>query len=192
MNEQKRYREEENNFETYSDQEDVVENVIEASCIIENNTPVVITTNNSPSKCLELESTEQHDTEQHDVMKDNEQENKDNENQSFEEEKEDIELKMHLRKIPRRSSNATTKIRETELLNSLFKEGFKKVEEKGKKKQQEKPRKSSITLATFNESVKKQTYKIRFKVSLKKDSSKSSVLQYLLGCFGGEKLFHQK
>ena len=92
---------------------------------------------------------------------------------------------MHLRQIPRRSSNVTTKIRETELLNSLFKEGFKEAEE-------EKPRKSSMTIVTFNESVKKQTYKIRFKVSLNKDSSKSSVLQYLLGCFGGEKLFHQK
>ena len=145
---------------------------------------------------MELLSTEQdveHDTERQDVMKYNQQEENDNENQSVEDNEEDFDgLKMHLRKMPRRSSNATTKIRETELLNSLFKEVFKEEEEKCEKKPQEKPRKSSMTLVTFNESVKKQTYKIRFKVSLNKDSSKSSVLQYLLGCFGGEKLFHQK
>eukprot|EP00090_Calanus_glacialis_P044703 TRINITY_DN8003_c0_g1_i6.p1 TRINITY_DN8003_c0_g1~~TRINITY_DN8003_c0_g1_i6.p1 ORF type:complete len:1239 (+),score=305.51 TRINITY_DN8003_c0_g1_i6:156-3719(+) len=193
---QKKYNEDENSSETNSDHEDEDENVIKASCTLENNSPVVITTNTLTSKCLELLSTEQdveHDTERQDVMKDNQQEENDNLNQSFEEDKEDFDgLKMNLRKIPRRSSNATTKIRETELLNSLFKGGLKEVEEKCKKKQQERPRKSSMTLATFNESVTKQTYKIRFKVSLNKDSSKSSVLQYLLGCFGGEKLFHQK
>merc|ERR1712142_1140483 len=112
--------------------------------------------------------------------------------QTIEENEEFDELKMQLRKTPRRSSNATTKIREMELLSSFLNEGSKEIKEKCKIKPQEKKRKSSITLATLNESVKKQTYKIRFKVSLNKDNSKSSVLQYLFGCFGGEKLFHQK
>eukprot|EP00092_Neocalanus_flemingeri_P008025 GFUD01008662.1.p2 GENE.GFUD01008662.1~~GFUD01008662.1.p2 ORF type:complete len:325 (-),score=92.10 GFUD01008662.1:144-1118(-) len=106
------------------------------------------------------------------------------------------DLKMHLRKMPRKSSNIETKIREKELLSSLFKKSSKqtveaKEQEKSQKKSQEKQQKSSMTIATLNENVKKETFKIRFKVRLNADSSKSSVLKYLFGCFGGEKIFHQ-
>merc|ERR1711892_1184425 len=107
------------------------------------------------------------------------------------------DLKMHLRKIPCKSSNIETKIRETELLSSFFKDSSNqtiepKEDKKAQTKVQEKTKKSLMTIATLNENVQKQTYKIRFKVNLTSNSSKSSVLQYLFGCFGGEKLFHKR
>merc|ERR1711892_1432023 len=103
------------------------------------------------------------------------------------------DLKMHLRKIPCKSSNIETKIRETELLSSFFKDSSNQtIEPKEDTKVQEKTKKSFMTIATLNENVQKQTYKIRFKVNLTSNSSKSSVLQYLFGCFGGEKLFHKR
>merc|ERR1712106_1102054 len=99
---------EDNYSETNSDQEDYEENVIQASCTLENNSPVIITASSLPSSDLQLEeeSTEEEESQEID--------------QNFEiktDEQEDFdELKMHLRKLPRRSSNAATKIRETELL----------------------------------------------------------------------------
>ena len=125
------------------------------------------------------------------------------ESNNQQEEKENVDqfnnLKMYLRKMPRKSSNTETKIREIELLNSLFQDNSKpSVQHKGhtkyKTKLQESPQKSCMTLAAaiLNENVKKQTYKIKFKVKLSSNSSKSSVLQYLFGCFGGEKLFNQQ
>merc|ERR1719350_652595 len=53
--EQKRYKEDERNLDNCSDQEDVLENVIKASCTLENNSPVIITTNHSQPECLEIE-----------------------------------------------------------------------------------------------------------------------------------------
>merc|ERR1712106_1187026 len=102
-------------------------------------------------------------------------------------------LKMYLRKLPRKSSNTEIQIREIELLNSLFQDSCKqnvkhkqKEHAKYKTKLQEIPHKSSMRFAAaLNENVKKQTYKIKFKVKLSSNSSKSSVLQYLFGCFGG-------
>merc|ERR1711892_1206994 len=178
-----------NYSETNSDQEDYEENVIQASCTLENNSPVIITASSLPSSDLQLEEESTEEEEEHEI-KTNKQQERSCESQTSDEQEDFDELKMHLRKLPRRSSNAATKIRETELLNSFFKEGLNETEEKCNIKSQE--RISSMTLSTFNESVKKQTYKIRFKVSLTKDTAKSSVLQYLFGCFGGQKLFHQQ
>jgi len=178
--------------EINSDYENEEESVIQASCTLEDNTPVVITSSQLPSAELKTEKESPMHEEQ--LVKINiEEENNYKEEQRKQQTNDEFdELKIHLRKTPRRSSNATTKIRETELLNSFLNEECKDTKEKCKKKPQEKKRKNSITLATLNESVKKQTYKIRFKVSLNTDTSKSSVLQYLFGCFGGEKLFHQQ
>merc|ERR1711953_1074858 len=55
-----------------------------------------------------------------------------------------------------------------------------------------KANKSSITLsASLNENVKKQSYRIKFRIKVNDKSPKeSSVLRYLFGCFGGERLFH--
>jgi len=178
--------------EIYSDYENEEESIIQASCTLEDNNPVVITSSQLPS--AELKTEEESPMHEEQLVKINTgEENCYEEGQCKQQTNDEFdELKIHLRKTPRRSSNATTKIRETELLNSFLNEECKDTMEKCKKKQQEKKRKKSITLATLNESVKKQTYKIRFKVSLNTDTSKSSVLQYLFGCFGGEKLFHQQ
>merc|ERR1719244_1962356 len=46
--------------------------------------------------------------------------------------------------------------------------------------------------SSIEEKIKKQTYKIKFQVQLGKQThtpSKHSILQYLFGCFGGQKLF---
>merc|ERR1712141_629289 len=168
--------------EINSDYENEEESVIQASCTLEDNTPVVITSSQLPSAELKTEK----ESPMHEENNYKEEHHKQQTNDEFD------ELKIHLRKTPRRSSNATTKIRETELLNSFLNEECKDTKEKCKEKPKEKKRKNSINLATLNESVKKQSYKIRFKVSLNTDTSKSSVLQYLFGCFGGEKLFHQQ
>eukprot|EP00091_Calanus_sinicus_P005211 TRINITY_DN15619_c0_g1_i1.p1 TRINITY_DN15619_c0_g1~~TRINITY_DN15619_c0_g1_i1.p1 ORF type:complete len:104 (-),score=25.82 TRINITY_DN15619_c0_g1_i1:72-383(-) len=73
----KNFIEEETGSETNSYYEDVEENVIKASCTLENNSPVIITTNHSPSKCLEFVSTEQDvKIEQHDVMRETEESKK--------------------------------------------------------------------------------------------------------------------
>merc|ERR1711874_70933 len=181
----------------YSDQDNGEESVIQASCTLEDNSPIVITTNqlSSPDLKTEEEShlSEELNFEDIEDTKSYYEEEVPCKEQTHEEKEEFDELKMHFRKAPRRSSSSTTKLREAELLNSFLSEESKETKEKGKIKPQEKMRKSSITLATLNESVKRQTYKIRFKVSLNKDNSKASVLQYLFGCFGGEKLFkHQQ
>merc|ERR1719477_269884 len=178
--------------QTNSDYEDDEESVIQASCTLEDKCPVVITSSQLPS--AELKTEKESPMHEHQVVKMNTvDENNFEEEQCKQQTNEEFDdLKIQLRKTPRRSSNATTKIRETELLNSFLNEESKGTMEKCKKRPQEKKRKNSITLATLNESVKKQTYKIKFKVSLNTDSSKSSVLQYLFGCFGGEKLFHQQ
>merc|ERR1711915_46591 len=49
-----------------------------------------------------------------------------------------------------------------------------------------------VATATLNENVKKQSYRIKFKIKLNDNNQKkqTSVLRYLFGCFGGEKLFN--
>merc|ERR1712098_640273 len=49
-----------------------------------------------------------------------------------------------------------------------------------------------VATATLNENVKKQSYRIKFKIKLNDNNKKkqTSVLRYLFGCFGGEKLFN--
>jgi len=186
-NEEQNSLEDDESSGVYSDQDNGEENVIQASCTLEDNSPIVITTNQLSSPDLK---TEEQNFEDKKSFFEEEEPCKE---QTHEVKEEFDELKMHFRKAPRRSSSSTTKLRETELLNSFLNEESKETKEKGKIKPQEKMRKGSITLATLNESVKKQTYKIRFKVSINKDNSKASVLQYLFGCFGGEKLFkHQQ
>merc|ERR1739838_249687 len=190
------------------------ENLIQASCTIENNSPVIITTNYLQSDDLDSQDETTEENMEHEYVQESElesdqqEENMENglteqnlelHNQQEENENDDHfnDLKKHLRKMPRKSSIIETKIRETELLNSLFQDSSKQIgepkeQEKCQTNVQEEVQKSSMTIATLNEKDKKQTYKIRFKVKLNTNSSKSSVLQYLFGCFGGEKLLHQQ
>jgi len=169
-----------------SAQETCTESILEATCTLEDNSPMYVKTNikNLNDTDKEDDSCRENGTDHSQGIK------KKEEDQSFD------ELKSRLRKMPRKSSNVETKIREKELLESLFQNGLNNTEKKKetteKVSTKEKVSKHSITLATLNENVKKQTYKIRFKVNLSKESSKSSVLHYLLGCFGGEKLLGQQ
>merc|ERR1719508_119166 len=185
------------------------ENLIQASCTIENNSPVIITTNYLQSDDLDSQDESTEENMEHEYVQESELESKQKEenlenglseqnlelHNQQEENKNDgqlNDLKKYLRKMPRKSSIIDTKIRETELLTSLFQDSSKqtaepKEQEKCQTKVQEKLQKSSMTIATLNEKDKKQTYKIRFKVKLNTNSSTSSVLQYLFGCLGGEK-----
>merc|ERR1712079_766062 len=106
------------------------------------------------------------------------------------------DLKLQLRTPPRKSVVLEPKIRDKQLLDSLLcnrkeTESIPDEERKEKKPSILKPNKSSITLAaSLNENVKKQSYRIKFRVKVNDKSSKeSSVLRYLFGCFGGERLF---
>merc|ERR1711915_362403 len=174
------------------------ESVLEASCILDDNSPMIVQTN-----ITNIEGIDEKDTRCRENGFNNFQEGKENnENQSLDDKKPHNEdksledIKSRLRKVPRKSSNVEIKIREKELLESFFQEGIKNSEKRKETQKvtndKEKVGKQIITLATLNEKVRKQTYKIRFKVNLSKDSSKSSVLHYLLGCFGGEKLLGQQ
>merc|ERR1719220_395582 len=114
--------------------------------------------------------------------------------------KRENDLKLQLRTEPRKSVSLETRIRDKQLLDSLLGDNKMKenvpVNEDERKEKTEKPsilkqNKSSITLASFNENVKKQSYRIKFRVKLNdKNTKESSVLRYLFGCFGGEKLFN--
>eukprot|EP00092_Neocalanus_flemingeri_P022479 GFUD01024379.1.p1 GENE.GFUD01024379.1~~GFUD01024379.1.p1 ORF type:complete len:597 (+),score=182.41 GFUD01024379.1:248-1792(+) len=179
-----------------------VENLINAGCTIEDNSPVIITTNQlqikyldfqdeSKTEDIEKESGQNIQQEVNDEYKIGQNLQSDNQQEENENDNKFIDRKMHPNKMQIVPSNVETKIRETELLiNSLQKTVDTKEHEKYLKKSTEKEEKRR-TIATLNENVKKQTYKIRFKVKLNADSSKSSILKYLCGCFGGEKLFKQ-
>jgi len=162
-----------------------VENLIQASCTIENNSPIIITTS-------KLQQAGEVELEKDQAEESMEKEKRDNINsEQFD------DSKKHLIKIPKESSNIDTRMKDTELLNSLCKTNSTqnaagKEVDNCSTNSKGKPAKTSITLATLNENVRKQTYKIRFKVKLNQNSSQSSILKYLFGCFGGEKLFNQK
>merc|ERR1711963_162130 len=114
------------------------------------------------------------------------------------------ELKLQLRVPQRKSLSSETKIRDEQLLNSLFGGSNtaenvalnEKTEESKTRPSILKPSKSTVKVATatLNENVKKQSYRIKFKVKLNENKSKkeTSVLRYLFGCFGGEKLFNSQ
>merc|ERR1719499_2806749 len=174
------------------------ESVLEASCILDDNSPMIVQTH-----ITSIEDIDKENNRCTEIGFDHYQEGQENnENQSLyyikpqDEHKSLEDIKSRLRKVPRKASNVEIKIREKELLESVFQEGLKNSEKRKETQkmtnEKEKVSKQSFTLATLNEKVRKQTYKIRFKVNLSKDSSKSSVLHYLLGCFGGEKLLGQQ
>merc|ERR1711983_369091 len=128
-----------------------------------------------------------------------------------EEKKDDLvgklnELKIPIRAPPRKSFISESKIRDKELLDSTLAqaqtaapkpENIQMTNNNEEKKDLTsilKPSKTSVKVAsaTLNESSSKQSYRIKFKVKLNENSQRkqTSVLRYLFGCFGGEKLFH--
>jgi len=174
------------------------ENLVHASCTIENNHPVIITACNLQlnSEDLQSQSTRNdinednaidHAAEENGQIKDLNEETLNNNDYIFN------DLKQHLRRTPRKSITSETKIREAQLMKSFLEASPKESVEFGEEKDcHNKSPKSSIIFSTLNANVKKHSYKIRFKVKVGAESSKSSVLQYLLGCFGGEKLIPAK
>merc|ERR1712106_1315497 len=56
-----------NYSETHSDQEDYEENVIQASCTLENNSPVIITASSLPSSDLQLEEESTEEEEEQEI-----------------------------------------------------------------------------------------------------------------------------
>merc|ERR1711874_321098 len=107
-------------------------------------------------------------------------------------------LKLQPRAPPRKSFSLETKIRDKQLEPLLSDQ--RQTESSPDEEKKEiipkpsilKANKSSITLsASLNENVKKQSYRIKFRIKVNDKSPKeSSVLRYLFGCFGGERLFH--
>merc|ERR1719348_1187360 len=113
------------------------------------------------------------------------------------------DCKDEIENVRRRSVLTDIKIREKELLESFMntkqessdnskptqKEELLKTnkEEIGKKVQNKTQKKPAVV-----EKIKNHTYKIKFHVNIGKEThshSKHSILQYLFGCFGAQKLF---
>merc|ERR1712227_232027 len=198
--------EEKHNYEVFSEEEEAPEeNFIHASCTLTDNS-VSIKSNyvNTSYSSIKEEIKEENipeDQKQANILQgyDNNDENSTNMTQQ----KQD-ELKLQLRVPQRKSLSSETKIRDEQLLNSLFGGSNtaenvalnEKTEESKTRPSILKPSKSTVKVATatLNENVKKQSYRIKFKVKLNENKSKkeTSVLRYLFGCFGGEKLFNSQ
>jgi len=183
-----------------SDLYNSVSNLVHGCCTIENNNPIKITASHSQLNSEDLQSHSTKDDLDRDDTIDKDQAGE--EKEQIDNLKEETsanndyifnDLKKHLRRTPRKSSTSETKIREAELMKSFLQTSSKESVEFGEEKDcHKKYQKSSIIFSTLNENVKKHSYKIRFKVKVGAESSKHSVLQYLLGCFGGEKLIPAK
>merc|ERR1712156_520181 len=198
--------------EDFSEQTTWGEDLIHASCTLRNDNTVAIRSNFVNSS----HSLDKADIADKQKLQDKSQENYNNERNLTEANNESAEatattdsglndLKLQLRAPPRKSKSKETKIRDKQLLDSLFgdtehsgnilmtdnNEGEK---DPTTKPSILKPSKTPVKIATatFNENVKKQSYRIKFKIKLDENSQKkqSSVLRYLFGCFGGEKLFN--
>merc|ERR1712029_588787 len=198
--------EEKHDYEVFSEEEEAPEeNFIHASCTLTENT-VSIKSNyvNTSHSSLNEEIREQNipeDQKQENILQDND--NNDENLTDMTKQKQD-ELKLQLRVPQRKSVGSETKIRDEQLLNSLFGGSNtaenvalnEKTEESKTRPSILKPSKSTVKVATatLNENVKKQSYRIKFKVKLNENKSKkeTSVLRYLFGCFGGEKLFNSQ
>merc|ERR1712038_572958 len=176
------------------------ENLIHACCTLKKDNTVSISSNvinSQPQLCQEDPNITTEETDQ-DTSEDVKIEQIELNGQEcpIDEMKRQNDLKLQLRTPPRKSVVLETKIRDKQLLDSLLcnlkeTESIPDEEKKEKKPSILKPNKSSITLAaSLNENVKKQSYRIKFRVKVNDKSSKeSSVLRYLFGCFGGERLF---
>merc|ERR1712088_363731 len=186
------------------DLSDDEENLIHASCTLKKDNTVSISSNVITTSQTQLglevknptaEETDQDRSEGEDVKVDGEECPTEEDTT-----KREPDLRLLPRAPPRKSVSLETKIRDRELLDSLlsYQRQTESIPDEEKKENNEmkpsilKPNKSSITLsASLNENVKKQSYRIKFRIKVNDKSPKeSSVLRYLFGCFGGERLFH--
>jgi len=176
--------------EEASDVNNSSDNLICASCTLRGDNTVSIRSSYAGSDDLEMESSADFE---------------DSNNKEGDED-ELNELKIQIRAPPRKSVRTETKIRDN--LDSLFAETQKTDKPKNiqmtdnneakkdlvPKPSILKPSKTNVKVASasLNESSSKQSYRIKFKVKLNENSQRkqTSVLRYLFGCFGGEKLFN--
>merc|ERR1712045_351579 len=183
------------------------DNLVVASCTLRGDNTVSIRSSYAGSDDLDIESG----TEEADI-KETSSDKKEEPEQDLEEKKDDCEdklneVKIPIRAPPRKSVITERKIREKELLDSMLAQTqttdkpqnilmTDNNEEKKDLTSILKPSKTSVKVASaiVNESSNKQSYRIKFKVKLNENSQRTqtSVLRYLFGCFGGEKLFSLK
>merc|ERR1719189_1169742 len=186
------------------DLSDDEENLIHASCTLKKDNTVSISSNVITTSRTQLGPEVQHPTAEETDQDRSEGEDVKVEGEECPTEEDTTErepdLRLQPRAPPRKSVSLETKIRDRELLDSLlsYQRQTESIPDEEKKENNEmkpsilKPNKSSITLsASLNENVKKQSYRIKFRIKVNDKSPKdSSVLRYLFGCFGGERLFH--
>merc|ERR1712111_122233 len=183
--------EEKHDYEVFSEEEEAPEeNFIHASCTLTENT-VSIKSNyvNTSHSSLNEEIREQNipeDQKQENILQEND--NNDENLTDMTKQKQD-ELKLQLRVPQRKSLSSETKIRDEQLLNSLFGGSNtaenvalnEKTEERKTRPSILKPSKSTVKVATatLNENVKKQSYRIKFKVKLKERNICFEILVWL-------------
>merc|ERR1711953_848758 len=186
------------------DLSDDEENLIHASCTLKKDNTGSISSNVITTSQTQLGPEVQHPTAEETDQDRSEGEDVKVEGEECPTEEDTTErepdLRLQPRAPPRKSVSLETKIRDRELLDSLlsYQRQTESIPDEEKKENNEtkpsilKPNKSSITLsASLNENVKKQSYRIKFRIKVNDKSPKeSSVLRYLFGCFGGERLFH--
>merc|ERR1719225_1699610 len=191
------------------------DNLVVASCTLRGDNTVSIRSSYAGSDDLDIESgTEEADIKESSSDKKEEEleqinetscDKKEEPEQDLEEKKDDCEdklneVKIPIRAPPRKSVISERKIREKELLDSMLAQtqttdkpqNILMTDSNEEKKDLTSILKPSKT--TVNESSNKQSYRIKFKVKLNENSQRTqtSVLRYLFGCFGGEKLFSLK
>ena len=207
-----------NTIELFSDEEEDAsdlnvsgDNLVLASCTLRGDNTVSIRSSYAGSDDLNITSETEETEEINESSSDKKEKELEQEQEECTEKKDDLEdklneLKIPIRAPPRKSVIRESKIRDKELLDSMLAQAQTTAdkpqniqmtdnnEEKKDLASILKPSKTTVKVAsaTLNESSSKQSYRIKFKVKLNENSQRkqTSVLRYLFGCFGGEKLFN--
>jgi len=184
--------------ESGKDMSDEEENLIHASCTLKRDNTVSISSNFITSSQTQLApEISTNETAPEPSLEEKTELDGEECPRTDEDQKRETDLKLQPRAPPRKSVSLETKIRDKQLLESLLSDQRQAESSPDEEKKEVmpkpsilKPNKSSITLS-LNENVKKQSYRIKFRIKVNDKSPKeSSVLRYLFGCFGGERLFH--
>merc|ERR1711997_455610 len=184
--------------ESGKDLSDEEENLIHASCTLKRDNTVSISSNFITSSQTQLApEISTNETAPEPSLEEKTELDGEECPRTDEDQERETNLKLQPRAPPRKSVSLETKIRDKQLLESLLSDQRQTESSPDEEKKEVmpkpsilKPNKSSITLS-LNENVKKQSYRIKFRIKVNDKSPKeSSVLRYLFGCFGGERLFH--
>merc|ERR1711997_286932 len=185
--------------ESGKDLSDEEENLIHASCTLKRDNTVSISSNFITSSQTQLAPEISTQETAPEPSLDEKTELDGEECPTEDKDRRENDLKLQPRAPPRKSVSLETKMRDKQLLESPLTDQRQTESSPDEEKKEIIPKpsilkanKSSITLsASLNENVKKQSYRIKFRIKVNDKSPKeSSVLRYLFGCFGGERLFH--